>query len=316
MEALIQVSGIIFFGSLISNIVCYALWPQTATANLRLSMTKTIDSFSTLLPKLTGIFLLEDHNQSHIMNLNKVQKAVEAHQNSFTQLQKNLREAKSEWILSGSVGDDEELDPITGFPLVSGQRAYEDTVDCLNRLAQHLNGLRSGTRLLYDLTKAGLHHQRAGENRPASNVEPDAESLQRAAIEMFGDLVEELGPPMKALSVSKSSINIPHYLPVSLQSASTHALNRLRDVCLKSQERSQRIQDVVQPHEFSEFVEGIEAALKRFESTSNHAVLRLYRRSDVKLSPLTSVGGQRLVDSNLNPLTSEGDSENVFLVYL
>ena len=185
--------------------MCYILWPQTATSNLRLSMTKTIDSFSTLLPKLTGIFLLEEDGKSHIMNLEKIQKAVEDHQNSFTSLQKNLREAKSEWTLTGSLGDNGELDPATGFPLISGGRAYEDTVDCLNRLAQHLNGLRSGTRLLYDLTKAGLKHRSGAENDSADDHArhtDDGDSMLKAAAEMFGDLVDELGPPMKALSVS------------------------------------------------------------------------------------------------------------------
>ncbi|KJA19958.1 hypothetical protein HYPSUDRAFT_1093990 [Hypholoma sublateritium FD-334 SS-4] len=302
LDALIQVSGIIFFGSLISNLVCYIIWPQTATSNLRLSMTKTIDSFSTLLPKLTGIFLLEEDSKSHIVNLEKIQKAVEDHQNSFTSLQKNLREAKSEWALTGSLGDEGELDPATGFPLISGGRAYEDTVDCLNRLAQHLNGLRSGTRLLYDLTKAGLKH-RAGTEHPSADHDEvhvdEGESMLKAAAEMFGDLVDELGPPMKALS-----------------SASTHTLNKLRDVCLKSQQKNNHPEDVTQPHEFSDLIDGIEAALVRFESTSNHAVLRLYRRSDANvLSRPTSSGSQMPINPELNPLTAEGDSENVFLVY-
>lgn len=62
----------------------------------------------------------------------------------------------------------------------------------------------------------------------------------------------------------------------------------------------------MQPHEFSELVDEIEAALIRFESTSNHAVLKLYRRSDEIKSP-----------SSHDPLRSQdSDNENVFLVYL
>lgn len=286
-------------------------------------MTKTIDSFSTLLPKLTGIFLLEEDSKSHIINLEKIQKAVEDHQNSFTSLQKNLREAKSEWALTASLGDDGELDPTTGFPLISGGRAYEDTVDCLNRLAQHLNGLRSGTRLLYDLTKAGLKH-RAGTEHPSADHDErhvdEGESMLKAAAEMFGDLVNELGPPMKALSVSflLRSIHFwPQFYLPGHQSASTHTLNKLRDVCLKSQQKNNHPEDVTQPHEFSDLIDGIEAALVRFESTSNHAVLRLYRRSDATfLSRPTSSGSQTPINPELNPLTAEGDSENVFLVYL
>ncbi|KAF9478625.1 hypothetical protein BDN70DRAFT_808498 [Pholiota conissans] len=308
LPALYQVSGIILCGSIVSNLVCYILWPQTAISNLRLSMVKTLDSFTTLLPKLTGIFLLENDNESHIVNLEKIQVAVENHQNSFTNLQKNLREAKSEWGLTGGLGSDDDDNVPTVVPnyaQVSGRRAYEDTVDCLNRLAQHLNGLRSSTRLQYDLSKAGVKRQsnKTGKSKLHEPTDDpnldDGEALLRAAAAMFGDLVEELGPPMRALS-----------------SASTHTLNRLRDVCLETQKGEIRQENLIQPHDFSDLVEGIEAALVRFESTSNHAVLRLYRRSDVNpLSHPTSSGSQFSLNSNLNALTSEGDNENVFLVY-
>jgi len=52
----------------------------------------------------------------------------------------------------------------------------------------------------------------------------------------------------------------------------------------------------MQPQEFSELVDNIEAALVRFESTSNHAVLRVYMRNDNAVM--------------------ENDNESLFLVYL
>ena len=76
----------------------------------------------------------------------------------------------------------------------------------------------------------------------------------------------------------------------------------------------------MQPYEFSDLVEGIEAALVQFESTSNHAVLRLYRRSDIPSTPRpTSTTGP---DSQLrhkyeeSSLSNSADNEHVFLVYL
>jgi hypothetical protein len=117
-------------------------------------MIQTLESFSTLLPMITRLFLLENDTESHIMDLEKVQRAVENHQNSFTSLKKNLREAKTEWTLTRSNND--ESGAGEGYTNRSGCRAYEDAIDCLNRLAQHLNGLRSGTRLQQDFTRAGL----------------------------------------------------------------------------------------------------------------------------------------------------------------
>jgi hypothetical protein len=161
---------------------------------------------------LTNTFLLEEplHQPSH----QKLTRAVDNHQSSFTSLKKNLSEAHSEWFTGGPTSRDGSL------------KAYEDAVDSLTRLAQHLNGLRSGTRLQYELTKAHRDGKVILKNRPMivrphhdgdpqdlgdrgkgkipdGDEEPEDEEtvlLQEAAA-MFGDLVDDLGPPLKALSV-------------------------------------------------------------------------------------------------------------------
>jgi len=159
---------------------------------------------------LTNTFLLEGglHQPRH----EKIQRAVENHQNSFTSLKKDLQEAKSEWFSCGSGGDRSDR---TGERR-RRRKAYEDAVDSLNRLAQHLNGLRSGTRLQYDLTKAGVvggrgkkMNKAGGGNREGKNKVAEVEyegdeetAMLKAAAVMFGDLVDDLGPPLKALSVS------------------------------------------------------------------------------------------------------------------
>lgn len=144
---------------------------------------------------LTKTFLLEGgvHSKSH---LERVQKAVENHQSSFTSLKKSLGEARTEWIPRG--------DGPNSWADNTGKIAYEDAVDSLNRLGQHLNGLRSGTRLQYELTKAGMsrrRQRRKGKRRDQSPVEEEETAMLKAAADMFGDVVEELGPPLKALSV-------------------------------------------------------------------------------------------------------------------
>lgn len=67
--------------------------------------------------------------------------------------------------------------------------------------------------------------------------------------------------------------------------------------------------------EFEEISETLERALFTFESTSNHAVLRLYRRglgSPTLTRPSDSI--QSLGDDN--SVLMGADSENIFLVYL
>ena len=202
-ETLLAVSSIVLVGTAISNVVCFSLWPQSATYNLQVNMTKTLDSFGTLLGMITNTFLLEEpiRKPSH----EKMQRAVENHQSSFTSLKKSLAEARSDWF--GVLGEQER---------VLSKQAYGDAVDSLTRLAQHLNGLRSGTRLQYELSKAQrdgkLVLRRPSEDVPsglkgktrysfASQTDDLEEALLRAAADMFGDLVDDVGPPFKALSV-------------------------------------------------------------------------------------------------------------------
>jgi hypothetical protein len=202
------VSSTIVCGTAISNLVCYTIWPQSATSALQTNMTTTLDSFSTLLSLVTSTFLLEDGLQqpSH----ERIAKAAADHQNSFTSLKRNLKEAQNEWIVAGS----------SRAPGGRVGRAYEDAVDSMNRLAQHLNGLRGGTRLQYDLAKScavGQSSQKASANTQDadSNAQNTEFTAGNAAAEEFADLFNDLGPPLKALSVSITGrsvtlFSIPH----------------------------------------------------------------------------------------------------------
>jgi hypothetical protein len=214
IELLLQVAMLVTVGACISNFVCFTLWSQSAKKNLQANMVKTLDSFSTLLSLLTSTFLLED--EFYQPSQEKISKAVANHQAAFTGLKKNLAEARSERLCGGS-----------GARL-SGDRGdpYEDAVDSLTRLAQHLNGLRSGTSLQYDLAKAHkdgrlairrrpsvTSHSRAFTNvrqtelvkgKAASQAHENTEDVVlRAAAAMFGDLVSELDSPLRSLSVSR-----------------------------------------------------------------------------------------------------------------
>lgn len=60
---------------------------------------------------------------------------------------------------------------------------------------------------------------------------------------------------------------------------------------------------MMQPQDFHQIIHGIERALFTFESTSNHAVLRLYRRSN-------------FASESDNALLTESEHEHIFLVYL
>ncbi|KZP34451.1 hypothetical protein FIBSPDRAFT_719555 [Athelia psychrophila] len=292
LDTLLSVGFIVFVGAAVSNIVCYLVWPQRATVNLQDNMAKTLDSFSTLLQMLTDTFLLEEplHQPSH----SKLQKAIQSHQSSFTSLKKNLGEAHSEWFSGGPSGD------------ADAARAYEDAIDSLNRLAQHLNGLRSGTQLQYNLSRAHAEGKVVLKNRTqkttadngngkggedAGLVEDNA--LLQAAATMFGDLIDDLGPPLKALS-----------------SSCTSGLQGLREAFTK---QARSATDVVRPKKFADLADAIERALFTFESTSNHALMRLYQRSEMSAAPSHMSFASTEEGSVLG--AGESESETVFLVY-
>lgn len=199
-STLFQVTAIVLCGSMISNLVCYFIWPQSATSNLQANMIKTLDSFSTVLSMLTKNFLLETDTR----DASKLQQAVQNHQNSFTSLKKDLGEAQSEWMyrdfnLESEFGVGSKGNSILKNEFAS-HRGYEDAVDSMNRLAQHLNGLRSGLSLQQEFTKAGLSQQHDPLGK-ARAIDDDSSAILDAAAEMFGDLVDDLGPPLKGLSV-------------------------------------------------------------------------------------------------------------------
>ncbi|KAF5386002.1 hypothetical protein D9615_002507 [Tricholomella constricta] len=290
LRTLLQVTTIVICGSLISNLVCYLIWPQSALYNLRTNMTKTLDSFSTVLTMLTNTFLLEGgvHKKAH---LEKMQRAVEDHQGSFTSLKKNLAEARTEWFLRGDV--------VNARPEDKGKRAYEDAVDSLNRLGQHLNGLRSGTRLQYELTKAGVvkgHTKRRGNNANVlveldidTSMDDEEAAMLKSAAAMFGDLVDDLAPPLKALSTS-----------------CTTALKRLREAFEQSQSQRRR-KGAFREDEFSELVDGIERALSDTPASPRPQSVASQRgRSSVYSSKGEEVE---------NALLLSAENEHVFLVY-
>ncbi|KAL1695057.1 hypothetical protein GGG16DRAFT_86754 [Schizophyllum commune] len=290
-ETLLQVAFIIFSGSLISNLVCFFIWPVTAASNLQTNMTKTLDSFSTLLTMLTHTFLLEPlpgEGDKGWVRPEKIQRAVDAHQSSFTSLKKALSERKSErtFVLGRSA---REL-----------SAAYEDAVASLNRLAQHLNGLRGGTRLQYDITRAGLNLQQ-GPQHQVDSEEDEEIAMLKAAASMFGDLVDDLGPPLKKLSTT-----------------CTESLRRLRESFMQSHRHirpANRRRDSFHQQEFTELAEDIEKSLGRFESTSNHAVLRLYRRSDISMTTPPTLENVNNKDNVVLTGADNTINEHVFLVY-
>lgn len=141
-----QVTLVVLAGSFISNVVCFCVWPQSATTNLQSDIVRNLRGFSTLLRVLTKTFLLEDPSNFHFKS-DRIKRAIDDHHDSFTSLKKNLEEAK--------------LESLFDLRMRGLSANYVEATDSLNRLAQHLTGLRSSCGLQHQIMAARREAQRA-----------------------------------------------------------------------------------------------------------------------------------------------------------
>lgn len=205
-------------------------------------MTTSLESYATLLDMLVRTFLLDPQSR-HGLGKAKLLRAVEAHQKSFTNLKTNLDEARSEWALNPP---DPPLKARGVAPRKQTSDLYGEAVDSLTRLGQHLAGLRGGTRLQIELSAAhragrvmlpkkkkaskDISPENPGDNSRAGSppakdkerervivsIEDEEDPMLAAAAQVFGDLVDDVGPPMTALTVrlpcrSYSIFNLPNF---------------------------------------------------------------------------------------------------------
>lgn len=153
LSKLFETLQVVVLGSAISNLVCFAIAPHSASSKLKSDINATLTSFSTLLSILSQTFLLDPHpspltsaatpssatSPATALPPQTLAQAVAAHEKSFKGLKTNLAEAKSEFF-----------EP----EIAKTGKAYDAVVDSLTRLAQHLTGMRSGTGLQVELMTA------------------------------------------------------------------------------------------------------------------------------------------------------------------
>ncbi|TKY86727.1 hypothetical protein EX895_004367 [Sporisorium graminicola] len=168
-EKTFQVTLVVLAGSFISNLVCFSVWPQSATSNLQGDIVRNLRGFSTLLRVLTKTFLLEDPSNFHFKS-DRIKRAIDDHHDSFTSLKKNLEEAK--------------LESLFDLRMRGMNAKYVEATDSLNRLAQHLTGLRSSCGLQHQIMAARREAQQAAgeEVQAKTQAQPRPASTRLAGM--------------------------------------------------------------------------------------------------------------------------------------
>jgi hypothetical protein len=134
-DKIVQVMKMVIMGILATSAVSLLVWPVSARTELRETMIKATDSFGDMLTMITHGFLSGSEADLRSTSFNKAQGRYKS---VFTQLSKNLKEAKFEHYV---LGTEEEY------------RLEANLVYCMQRLAQSIGGLRSAATTQFTLLK-------------------------------------------------------------------------------------------------------------------------------------------------------------------
>ena len=136
-------------GVFASTAVSFLIWPVSARNELRRDLIQVTDSFGDLLAMITRGFLTGSEEE---LQKDSFRDASEKYKKVFTSLTKNLKEAKSEHYVLGT------------------ENEYEleaKLVNCIQRLAQNIGGLRSAaTTQFLLLAQPGI----SGSTTPMSTM--------------------------------------------------------------------------------------------------------------------------------------------------
>jgi hypothetical protein len=136
-DKIVQVMKMVLMGIFATSAVSLLLWPVSARAELRETMIRATGSFGDMLTMITQGFLSGSEADLGSTSFNN---ALGRYKSVFTQLTKNLKEAKLEHYVLGT--EDE-------------YKLEASLVNCMQRLAQSIGGLRSAATTQLTLLREG-----------------------------------------------------------------------------------------------------------------------------------------------------------------
>ncbi|KAI7892893.1 uncharacterized protein EV154DRAFT_461736 [Mucor mucedo] len=133
-----EMFSIVTIGTAISAFVCWFIWPMTATKKLKTDINDTLIAVRILVKLLTKTFLLDSDLPEFTAN-EHLHTAINSHRTSFISLKASLADAKREYY---------------NLDIWKHAEGYDSIVSSLQRLAQHIGGLRSSCGLQFEVMKA------------------------------------------------------------------------------------------------------------------------------------------------------------------
>lgn len=134
-DKIFQVMKMLVMAILITTIVNLLIWPVYARNALRQSMINATDAFSDMLATITQSFLTGSEMD---LRSSVFQDATQRYKSTFGQLKKHLKEAKAEHYVLGTENE---------------CKHEAKLVNCMEKLAQAIGGLRSAAMTQFTLLK-------------------------------------------------------------------------------------------------------------------------------------------------------------------
>jgi hypothetical protein len=173
-EKITQVMKMLIMAMAITTIVNLVIWPVSARQDLRQSMFDTTFAISGLLTTITTSFLQGSDDELKSVAFRA---AVKKYTSEFAALTKNLNEAKAEHYVLGTEGQ---------------YHVEAKIVNCMERLAQEIGGLRSAATtqftLLQETFPNGNSAAKSPKKPPAGPPYGSISGTTRAKLERFNSL--------------------------------------------------------------------------------------------------------------------------------
>ncbi|KAI8047969.1 Fusaric acid resistance protein-like-domain-containing protein [Gilbertella persicaria] len=145
-DIITETFSIVAIGTAISVAVCIFIWPMTASQKLKSTIDSSLSSTRVLLKLLTKTFLLDTDLPEFTAN-STLENAFKTHKASFTTLKSALKEANLEFY---------------NLEMKHHAQGYQHIVESLERLAQHVGGLKSSCGLQVEVMHQFLHPKQYG----------------------------------------------------------------------------------------------------------------------------------------------------------
>ncbi|CAG8472731.1 1666_t:CDS:2 [Paraglomus occultum] len=255
LDKIFQVTKIVLIGVGTSFIVAVLVWPVSASKRLKKNIEQTLDGFCLLLKLLTKAFLIDNVNYTD----ESVQRAITSHRATFTSLITSLAQARLEIHNRGMQ---------RRFGL------YEEAVQVLQRLAQHLSSLRSCCGIELEMIKDMGNHdpkptvpltptRTSGVRFEDGNMHrrptaPTEEEEEYGDITILLEFIQCVGPHLKSLAYT--------------------CKRTMKDLEGQFSEKRRQSEG---PPDFNQLYQNLEAALAQFETSQSRAVTRLYKRKTI-----------------------------------